>query len=37
MAPSFSGDADAALRSLADHYDHRIFDRTPAAGKIAAD
>jgi flavorubredoxin len=28
--PSFSGDADTALRSLADHYDHRILDRMPS-------
>jgi flavorubredoxin len=30
--PSFSGDADAALRSLAGYYDHRIFSRASAAG-----
>jgi hypothetical protein len=30
--PSFSGNAEAALRSLADHYDHRIFGRASAAG-----
>jgi flavorubredoxin len=30
--PSFSGDADVALRSLADYYDHRIFSRACAAG-----
>jgi flavorubredoxin len=30
--PSFSGNAEAALRSLADHYDYRIFGRASAAG-----
>jgi flavorubredoxin len=34
--PSFSGDGAAALRSLADSYDSRIFDRTSIVGKIAA-
>ncbi len=34
--PSFAGDANAALCSLADYYDHRTFDRFSAAGKIAA-
>src|SRR3954471_18638046 len=29
--PSFSGDGDAALRSLADYYDHRISARASAA------
>ena len=33
--PSFFGDGAAALRGLADNYDHRIFDRTSEAGKIA--
>jgi flavorubredoxin len=34
--PSFSGDSAAALRSLADHYDSRIFVRMPVAGKLAS-
>jgi len=29
--PSFSGDGAAALRALADNYDHRIFNCAPAA------
>jgi flavorubredoxin len=35
--PSFSGDGDAALRSLADYYDHRISARASAAGLIVAE
>ena len=30
--PSFSGDANAALRSLAEYYDHRVSGRASAAG-----
>jgi flavorubredoxin len=29
--PTFAGDGAAALRALADNYDHRIFDHVPAA------
>jgi len=34
--PSFAGDGAAALRALADNYDHRIFDRAPDAVETAA-
>ena len=33
--PSFTGDGAAALRALADNYDHRISDHAFAAGRIA--
>ena len=32
--PSFAGDGAAALRALADNYDHRISDHAFAAGRI---